>query len=428
MKKTILLIALLTSSIANGQWTDLNTPSAFLTTRGIHFTSPTTGYLCGYAFNSSTFLNDGLIYKTTNGGVTWTSSLTLTSSFSGFNPQTFILNDFFFIDANTGFAVGQNFNYGFVCKTTNGGATWDTTTVQNVPGLMEAYFIDANTGFCAANDESIVKTTDGGNTWTTVAGPGGGTFMMQDIQFVSSSVGYACSYMDPNTNQFRIYKTTNGGNNWSVIYTINNSTNDNLFDLHFVDANTGYISCSNGDVYKTTNGGTSFTPLSTGLYKIQALHFVSAQIGYVAGIDDPSSSVTSYILKTTNGGTTWTQDHIINNISDLGNDFSFSGSTAYCLRNSLSLSKTTNAPIGVDETETESSLINVYPVPSDDFIMIQNESNSAITGIELFDCTGRLMMSFKENGMIDISSLSPGLYLVSVTTEKFSVIKNIIKQ
>jgi hypothetical protein len=75
--------------------------------------------------------------------------------------------------------------------------------------------------------------------------------MLFDIQFVNNNTGYACGEFST------LIKTTNGGNNW---FLLNNYgyTNRPFLHIKFIDENTGLITGPGGLILKTTNGGGVF--------------------------------------------------------------------------------------------------------------------------------------------------------------------------
>jgi len=145
----------------------------------------------------------------------------------------------------------------------------------------------------------IHQTTDGGNTWQKkVLSTTQGDFGVQ-IQFVDVNNGWLLIF-NFSTQSASFLKTTDGGNNW------NSFNGAGIF--FFVDANNGwsyYAAGLNGSeppykILRTTNGGTDWTEQfsdnSTGGYN--AMHFANVNNGWVVG--DAGK-----VLKTTDGGTNW---------------------------------------------------------------------------------------------------------------------------
>jgi hypothetical protein len=77
-------------------------------------------------------------------------------------PQGNLLNSVLFTDANTGTAVGE---HGTVVRTTNGGATWTSQSSGTSTNLFGVSFTDANIGTAVGYYGEIQRTTNGGTTW-----------------------------------------------------------------------------------------------------------------------------------------------------------------------------------------------------------------------------------------------------------------------
>jgi photosystem II stability/assembly factor-like uncharacterized protein len=88
-----------------------------------------------------------------------------------------------------------------------------------------------------------------------------------------------------------------------IVWTKQNSgmtTLQTLLDVHFIDANTGWVVGYGGTILKTTNGGVTWTPQVSGTTaKLNAVDFYDANHGWVVGDG-------GIIRATTNGGVTWT--------------------------------------------------------------------------------------------------------------------------
>jgi gliding motility-associated-like protein len=138
----------------------------------IAFPSRTVGYLAG---------TRNAIYKTTDGGTTWTSINPFPADNQGPTgfPNAFIsYTEIQALDENTVFAIGNMFtNTGIkrVYKTINGGTTW-TDITSNLPAIFPVGNLiglkmhDANNGYVTAGS-TLFKTTDGGATWVMDIAP-----------------------------------------------------------------------------------------------------------------------------------------------------------------------------------------------------------------------------------------------------------------
>jgi len=251
----------------------------------VDFISPDTGFVIGASGN---------ILYTTNGGDTW--------SLSTYGTAT--LYKIHFINSTLGFMGSSSATTGRLLKTTNGGTSW-TDISANVTGLAGTvrgiHFIDVNTGFVSNSQGRIWKTTDGGTSWTQVYDIGSTTTTIYEVKFADANLGIAIS----TTGQ--VIRTTDGGNTWNLIQT---DASRNLYGLGIlgvqaegaapilIGGDTGVILVSNDDG-ATWNSGSSSVSYNL-LYRAS---FVSEEIGFVSG----GSSTEGDLLKTTNGGVTWTK-------------------------------------------------------------------------------------------------------------------------
>jgi photosystem II stability/assembly factor-like uncharacterized protein len=87
---------------------------------------------------------------------------------------------------------------------------------------------------------------------------------------------------------------TNAQTGW---YSLNSNTTKNLYEVYFLDANTGFISGDSGLFMKTYNGGSSWTSSTIpGLPRLFCTYFLNANTGFV---------MSKNIHKTTDGGNSW---------------------------------------------------------------------------------------------------------------------------
>lgn len=202
--------------------------------------------------------------------------------FSQTSGTTNRLTNIFFVDANTGFAIGLS---GTIRKTTNGGLNWFAQTVP-ADNLYGIFMLNATTGYISG-DGVFYKTTNGGTTWVD---PGGPVRLHREIYFVDVNTGYTCSGIGA------LDKTTNGGSVWTAL---NSGTTQNLNNIKFTDALTGFVTGYNGTILKTTDGGANWAALTTGVTDhLFALSVINSNVIYAGG-------ESGKLIKSTDGGTSW---------------------------------------------------------------------------------------------------------------------------
>ena len=81
-------------------------------------------------------------------------------------------------------------------------------------------------------------------------------------------------------------------------------------DISFVDAMTGWYGNGAGKLFRTTDGGETWTSedMTAHTAMILDIHFVSEQVGFIAGASDGDVQVSkAVILRTGDGGRSWTR-------------------------------------------------------------------------------------------------------------------------
>lgn len=71
--------------------------------------------------------------------------------------------------------------------------------------------------------------------------------------------------------------------------------------------------------------------------------------------------------------------------------------------------------LGIKDSRVTTKEISVYPNPTTDFIHIN--SLSTIKSIEIYDESGKLIKTEKNNSRMDVKGLSAGVYMVNIKTE-----------
>jgi len=245
---------------------------------GIFFINNTTGWVVGYP---------GYIGKTTNGS-------SFTQQPTGISDR---LNDVYFINENTGWVVGGDFSVERIFKTTNGGANWTAQTSGSANKLFSVYFINENTGWAVGGPSSpkIIKTTNGGANWFNQSTTGIST-PLYSVMFANENTGWAVAgYIGGET----IVKTTNGGTNW---FSQTSGDTRYLRDCYVIDSLRAVSVGQGGKIITTTNGGANWNVMQTGsTVELWSVDFPSDSVGYTIG--------SNAVLKTTNGGLTFAEEH-----------------------------------------------------------------------------------------------------------------------
>lgn len=320
----VICFAAISAGAQTPVWTQLPNSPGPNTIRhdDVYFTDPTNGWAT----------QNHYIYRTTNGGATWTTNLYLSGTH---------FRSIGFVNPMIGFAgnLGPG-SYDSGTTDTNvlytshdGGVTW-----SNVPGFAEAgmrglcsiYVLDSQHIYGAGRVRGpafVIQSSNGGTNWVlsnlTASNVMNG---IMDIYFRDPTNGWIVG-MD--TNQFaappyygRISRTTNGGASWQPQVTTTLS-NCYFWKMSWPSANIGYVSLqqngsySNIVFYKTTDGGISWVSnaipeYTVGLYTngynfyLQGIGFVSTNEGWAGGASGLPTYGNSF-LHTTNGGVTWTQ-------------------------------------------------------------------------------------------------------------------------
>lgn len=164
--------------------------------------------------------------------------------------------------------------------------------------LQNVNFYSNSQGYLFGDTLStVISTSSSGSVWsnTNVVFTNGD---LRSSAITNASTVYAVGLYDVPWGKGLVMKSSNSGATWSVDTTIM----EDLFDISFPSANTGYISGENGYVAKTTDAGLNWTALNTGTGEdFFAISFVSDNEGWAVGTADPNA----VIYHTNDGGASW---------------------------------------------------------------------------------------------------------------------------
>ena len=215
------------------------------------------------------------------------------------SPTGETIEDVFFVDENTGWAVGLE---GEIVFTKDGGSTWSTQSSGTTSRLRNVFFLDESTGWVVGDTGTILHTTDGGANW--VAQNSASTNSLSDICFVDASNGWAVG------RDGKILHTSDGGSNWK---SQNSGTTWTLASVSFSDTKNGWAVGSGSTIVHTSDGGENWLPQNSGVTGfLSGVYFLDANKGWAAG-------AAGRILQTIDGGDNWASQNsaITSSLSDI---------------------------------------------------------------------------------------------------------------
>ena len=170
--------------------------------------------------------------------------------------------DLMFIDEKTGYVLSDN----FIGKTTDGGYSWTTYSIDYSVYTKKIQFTDNQIGYIIAgknNSGILLKTTDGGQSWNTIdlntsECPVGLIFLNNDTGFI--------------TGKDLFVKTTNGGKTW--INLKKDDTFKYFLGVNFKNNNEGIVTALNGECFITSDGGQNWNSFYATDYLSDDIYFV----------------------------------------------------------------------------------------------------------------------------------------------------------
>jgi len=336
---------------------------------------------------------DGLggVWKTIDGGATWTNQLSLTTAGQSWT------NYVHFFDANNGVAGGDPESGEFeIYTTSNGGTTWTRVPAANIPnplageyGYNSGYYAVGNNMYFYTGKGRIFKSTDKGLNWTALAT----NTIISD--FGSATINGNMAWSDANTGMiFRktfsstgtptgltLYRTTDGGATWPAVTFTGITAGNKINDVTYVPGTTILVATSSaGGSWKSINNGTTWTALDTGVQHLDVKCF-NASTCYSGGFN--TSATVGGMFKSAQ-------------------------------------------VLATSEVANATKHVSVYPNPTNGEINIKTDKKVKTTAV--LDFSGKAVMK-TDAGKPDISSLPKGTYLIQIEfTDGTTTTEKVIKQ
>lgn len=342
--------------------------------------------------------SDGVIFKTINGGETWTEL----DSHTVFIDLYSYCNYIHFWNKNDGIVFGDPNNSGEfeIYTTINGGSTWNLVSGLNIPdplvgeyGLENEYCILGNEIWFPTSSGRVFHSLDKGNTWSySTLGIGSyiNVLSLVGICFWNSNEGIIV-YNNYADTKIEIYKTIDGGSSWNLLLNIFDEVWD---DVAYVPGTLNTLIAS-GDYYigsfYSENGGESWITIDQGINHV-SLDFLNNKVGWSGSFNSDQYT---------------------------GGAFKFKGSFTSSAKN-ISLSNEIT--------------YKLFSNPSDKEISIQlmDVKNMKIN-MSIYDLNGKQILTetatvvsknFMKN--MDISYLSNGIYMLEIGADEFFIKEKIL--
>ena len=149
-------------------------------------------------------------------------------------------------------------------------------------------FTDAQNGFILNSNGDLIKTTDQGAHWNVVQNfP---STMTMDLKYSTGLI----------VGNGVLYISSDNGNTWQR----KNTWFSGVQFVDIVSSDTLFLASSTGTVYRSDDRGNTWNFYAVGTY-LSSIEFVNSKVGYAGGSSQ-------YILKTIDGGATWTKIVTVN--------------------------------------------------------------------------------------------------------------------
>ena len=259
-------------------WTKIwDQPGTFI--RALGFVDDKVGYLGNVGTDYYPGVTDkNPLYKTVDGGVTWTAVtapgidkvagicgidiLPVKRIYQGEMRTSHIVT-----------AAGRVGGNAMMLRSDDDGNSWKVIDLTAHAGMiLDVKFLDAKTGFVCASgvsdsgegDALILMTTDAGKSWKPVWRSNRKMENAWKMNWPSKKVGYATvqSYDETAGNKRVIVKTVNGGKSWKELALVDEA-GIREFGIGFTDEKRGWVGTTKGG-FETADGGKSWRRIEFG--------------------------------------------------------------------------------------------------------------------------------------------------------------------
>lgn len=416
MKNLLLVIILLIFSNAKSQWSVVSTVPSSPNINSISVVDQNLIWVCGDAT---------ALYKTTDGGLTWVSRNAGLPSGNLYGISA--------LDVSTCWVGTVN---GSIYKTSDGGASWTLqfslagSFSNGIKMFNQNYGVYQGDPTGNGQPYQLRYTTNGGTNW--ILSPG--------APIATSEFGVINAWDWTDTTHFwigsantvanattaKVYRTSSGfgGGGWTSATLPGTGGTAGLYyqAVAFTDVNNGMAGSNGSNIMKTNNGGATWTTVSNppGVTAFAAINMNGIKDGSNTIRVSLGDGVTNFCFKTTDYGTTWVSEPLpvvgqTNGIQDM----EFINASLGFAGGNLGTFMRYGNPSGITNLNTELpdgfSLSQNYPNPFNpvtkiNFSIPKNEN----VNLKVYDVLGNELVTLV-NG-----DLSTGSYSVDFDGSKYS--------
>jgi photosystem II stability/assembly factor-like uncharacterized protein len=350
----------------------------------------------------------GMIRRTTDGGLTWTSQPL---------PVTNNIQKITFLNSTTGFAAGGN---GTVLKTTDGGQSWIKKNSGSSIDMFSIFFLNEKLGW-ACGLSTVLITTDGGETWSSRLVTG--AVAHWDIAFTNAQNGLVVGLYGG------CFKTVDGGSTW-IPFT-QPLGGSSYFRVQYLSP-TRIIIAGGAQIALSKDGGQTWTsPYNAGQEQMNGVCFGDSLNGWAVS--------QGTISRSTDGGSHWTRESIPG-YRYLTSITTPDGVHAWAIGDGTILKTTewlipTSTVTNIDNTPTRFSLGQNYPNPFNPSTTISFSLplRSFVT-LKVFDVMGREIATIvseetpagNHSRQWNASGVSSGMYFYRIQAGDFMQTKKLL--
>ena len=363
------------------------------------------------------------LLRSTDGGISWSSlSIPSDSARHEYNDITFVSDQVAYVVGYDGSLFSKYGIRSVIKKTTDGGLTWQNASngLQHQSILTHVSFFNASQGMAFGTAQMKTYrfvTTDGGQNWTHLPNFG------PDMDQVNSSSGFSGQdgVVAGIGHYMHLAITQDEGSTWITRHFHNFSS---AVGLKFFDPKNGVV-VSNDYIYTTHDGALTFASQIKFPYAafIKNFDMIDLQHGFFCTDHN--------IYYTADGGNTWSLSYANPDLQLV--NLKIEGNQVYaatCGSSTILKLDISDRVVGISGQAKGAQPVTLYPNPTADRFYVGAAEGESLVSAVIFDQLGRKVktQSLAGTKTVEVSDLSPGAYMVEVSSVNNTYLHKLIIQ